>query len=74
MARFPKTISNSVRNQITMSTRYHIHITEELDELDHPNDLLSIRVEENPTKTIMKLLSAEKRGPRKGSKKPEVKP
>lgn len=54
-----------------MGTKYHIRITSEdpnnAPEVDGADcvELLSIRVDEDPTKQIMRLLSAEKRGPKK---------
>jgi hypothetical protein len=59
-------------------TKYHVQITEEeIDDapasgikggVKYSNELFSLRVDEDPSKAIMRLLSAEKRGPRKGSK------
>jgi hypothetical protein len=61
--------------------KYHIRITEEittetaLAKGSDETELLSIRVDEDPSKAIMRLLAAEKRGPRKkanetGARKP----
>lgn len=65
-------------------TKYHIQITQE-DIDDNPasgikggvtygQEILSIRVDEDPSKAVMRLLAAEKRGPRKSkdsTRKPE---
>lgn len=57
-----------------MKTRYLVQIIEEEDLQTDAEPIIktverfAIRVDDDPSKAIMRLLSAEKRGPRKGSK------
>lgn len=60
--------------------QYHIKITKETPYNEPEKDgadaieILSIRVDEDPSKAVMRLLAAEKRGPRKSkdsTRKPE---